>query len=99
MLAGLLGRHPNLHLDLSGLHFERKPALASESGPLAADWKGLLTDHAGRLLAGVDLWAPRLFAPAMLDRLFIWTRRVLGTLPDAAAERIAHQNARRLLRL
>jgi predicted TIM-barrel fold metal-dependent hydrolase len=98
-LAGLLARHPNLHLDLSGMHFERKPALATESGPLGEAWRALLTEHADRAMAGIDLWAPRLFAPAMLDRLMIWTRRILGALPPDVAERVAHRNAARLFRL
>jgi predicted TIM-barrel fold metal-dependent hydrolase len=99
VLAGLLTRHENLHVDLSGMHFLRSPALASEAGPLAAGWRDLLTERADRLLAGIDLWAPALFAPAMLDRLMGWTRRILGELPPAAAERIAHGNAVRLYRL
>lgn len=99
VLAGLLGRHENLRIDLSGMHFLRTPALATESGPLGAAWRDLLTERADRFLAGIDLWAPALFAPAMLDRLMGWTRRVLGELPPAAAEQIAHANALRLYRL
>jgi predicted TIM-barrel fold metal-dependent hydrolase len=99
VLAGLLTRHENLHVDLSGMHFLRTPALATEPGPLGAGWRGVLTERADRFLAGIDLWAPALFAPAMLDRLMGWTRRILGELPPAAAERIAHANAVRLYRL
>jgi predicted TIM-barrel fold metal-dependent hydrolase len=98
-LAGLLARHENLQVDLSGTHFLRTPALATEAGPLGAGWQSLLTERADRFLAGIDLWAPSLFAPAMLDRLMSWTRRILGELPPAAAERIAHANATRLYRL
>ena len=29
----------------------------------------------------------------MLDRLFVWTRRILGELPPDVAERVAHRNA------
>ena len=99
VLAGLLARHANLLVDLSGTHFLRTPALATESGPLGPAWRGLLTERADRFLAGIDLWAPALFAPAMLDRLMSWTRRILGELPPAAAERIAHVNATRVYRL
>lgn len=98
-LAGLLARHDNLHLDVSGMHFQRTPALATEAGPLGAGWKGLLTERADRVLAGIDLWAPALYKPALLDRLMAWTRRVLGELPPDAAERVAHLNAERLFRL
>lgn len=99
VLAGLLARHENLHVDLSGMHFLRTPALATEAGPLGAGWRSLLGERADRFLAGIDLWAPALFAPAMLDRLMDWTRRILGELPPGAAERIAHANAARLYRL
>jgi len=98
-LAALLGRHPNLLLDLSGMHFLRSPALATETGALGEGWKGLLSDNADRVLAGIDIWAPQLLKPEMLDRLMGWTRRVLGELPGDRAERIAHTNAARLLRL
>ena len=99
VLAGLLARHDNLQIDLSGTHFLRTPALATEAGSLGAGWRSLLSERADRFLAGIDLWAPALFAPAMLDRLMGWTRRILGELPPAAAERIAHGNAVRLYRL
>ena len=99
VLDGLLARHENLQVDLSGMHFMRTPALATEAGPLGAGWRGLLTERADRFLAGIDLWAAALFAPATLDRLMGWTRRILGELPPAAAERIAHANAVKLYRL
>jgi predicted TIM-barrel fold metal-dependent hydrolase len=99
VLAGLLARHDNLHVDVSGMHFLRTPALATEAGSLGAGWRDLLTERAERFLAGIDLWAASLFAPAMLDRLMGWTRRILGELPPASAERIAYANAARLYRL
>jgi hypothetical protein len=52
-----------------------------------------------RFLMGIDVWAPRLFEPAMLDRLMKWTRRVLGELPPAVAERVAWKNAATLYRI
>ena len=39
-LAGLLGRHPNLWLDISGMTYIRTPALATESGPLERGMEG-----------------------------------------------------------
>jgi predicted TIM-barrel fold metal-dependent hydrolase len=98
-LARLLGRHENLHLDVSGMHFLRKPALASEHGPLYAAWKELLAVHADRILVGLDVWSPALFRPEVLDQLMTWTRRVLGELPPDAAERVAHASAVRVFRL
>jgi predicted TIM-barrel fold metal-dependent hydrolase len=98
-LEPLLARHPNLVIDLSGMHFQRTPALATEKGPLDPAWKALIEKHPARFVMGIDVWAARLFEPAMLDRLMRWTRRVLGELTPPAAERVAHGNAARLYRL
>jgi predicted TIM-barrel fold metal-dependent hydrolase len=98
-VEGLLGRNPNLLVDLSGMHFQRKPALATETGPLDPAWKALIEKMPDRFLMGVDVWAPRLFEPAMLDRLFAWTRRVLGELRPEVAERVAWKNAAAAFRL
>jgi len=95
-LEGLLARNPNLVIDLSGMHFQRTPRLATEDGPLDPAWKALIERHPERFLMGVDVWAPRLFEPAMLDRLMRWTRRVLGELRPDVAERVAYSNAVRL---
>ena len=98
-VEGLLARNSNLVVDLSGMHFQRKPALATETGPLDPAWKALIEKMPDRFLMGVDVWAPRLFEPAMLDRLFAWTRRILGELKPDVAERVAHRNAAALFRL
>src|SRR5207249_3505274 len=92
-VEGLLARNPNLIVDLSGMHFQRMPALATETGPLDPAWKALLEKMPDRFLMGIDVWAPRLFEPAMLDRLFTWTRRILGELAPGVAEQVAHRNA------
>jgi len=47
---------------------------------------------------GIDVWAPRLFEPATLDRLIGWTRRILGELPPEVAEKVAYRNAARLFK-
>lgn len=99
VLDRLLGRHANLMVDLSGMHFERTPALATEKGPLDPAWKALIDRRADRFLVGIDVWATRLFEPAMLDRLMTWTRRILGELSPEAAARVAHDNAAALFRL
>jgi len=98
-IEGLLGRHSNLVVDLSGMHFQRTPALATEKGPLDPAWKALIGKRADRFVIGIDVWAARLFEPAMLDRLMTWTRRILGELSPEAAERVAHRNAAALFRL
>ena len=97
-LEPLLAHHPNLTIDLSGMHFQRTPALASETGPLDPAWKALVEQMPGRFVMGVDVWAPRLFEPAMLDRLMKWTRRILGELSPSVAEQVAYRNAARLYR-
>ena len=97
-LEPLLARHPNLVIDLSGMHFQRTPALASETGPLDPSWKALIEKMPDRFVMGIDVWAPKLFEPAMLDRLMKWTRRILGELSPAAAEQVAYKNAARLYR-
>jgi predicted TIM-barrel fold metal-dependent hydrolase len=98
-LEPLLARHANLVVDLSGMHFQRTPALASEKGPLDPAWKALIEKHRDRFVMGIDVWAARLFEPAMLDRLMTWTRRILGELSPETAERVAHRNAARIYRL
>jgi predicted TIM-barrel fold metal-dependent hydrolase len=98
-LDGLLARHTNLMVDLSGMHFQRTPSLATEQGPLDPAWKALIDKRADRFLIGIDVWAPRLFEPKMLDRLMTWTRRILGELSPEAAARVAHRNATALFRL
>jgi predicted TIM-barrel fold metal-dependent hydrolase len=97
-LEPLLSRHPNLVVDLSGMHFQRTPALATETGPLDPGWKALIEKMPARFVMGIDVWAARLFEPAMLDRLMKWTRRVLGELSPAVAEQVAYRNAARLYR-
>lgn len=98
-LDRLLLRNPKLFVDLSGMHFQRTPALASETGPLDPGWKALIEKMPDRFMIGMDVWAARLFEPAMLDRLFGWTRRILGELKPDVAERVAHRNAAKLYRL
>jgi predicted TIM-barrel fold metal-dependent hydrolase len=98
-LDRLLFRNPNLFIDLSGMHFQRTPALASETGPIDPGWKALIEKAPDRFMMGVDAGAARLFEREMLDRLFIWTRRVLGELKPDVAARVAHGNAVKLYRL
>jgi predicted TIM-barrel fold metal-dependent hydrolase len=97
-LEPLLARHANLLVDLSGMHFQRTPALATETGPLDPAWKALIEKMPDRFLMGIDVWAPRLFEPTMLDRLMKWTRRVLGELKPDVAQRVGYRNAASLFR-
>jgi len=98
-LDRLLFRNPNLFVDLSGMHFQRTPALATETGPMDPGWKALIEKMPDRFMIGIDAYAARLFEPAMLDRLFAWTRRILGELRPDVAARVAHGNAVKLYRL
>src|SRR6267142_123302 len=98
-LDRLLLRNPNLFVDLSGMHFQRTPALASETGPMDPGWKALIEKMPDRFMIGMDVWAARLFEPSMLDRLFSWTRRMLGELRPDVAERVGHRNAVKVYRL
>ena len=95
----LLGRHANLLFDLSGMHYQRKPALATETGPLDPAWKAVIEKHPDRFLMGIDVWAARLFEPAALDKLMTWTRRILGELKPDVAERVAAKNATAVFKL
>jgi predicted TIM-barrel fold metal-dependent hydrolase len=94
----LLHHLPNLMVDLSGMHVLRTPALATETGPLDHRWKAVIEKMPDRFLMGIDVWAPRLFEPATLDRLMAWTRRILGELRPEAAELVAYKNAARLFK-
>ena len=96
---GLLARNPNLYVDLSGMHFQRKPSLATETGPLDPAWKSVIEKHPDRFLMGIDVWAPRLFEPPALDKLMTWTRRILGELKPDVAERVAVKNASAVFKL
>ncbi|MGH7339882.1 MAG: amidohydrolase family protein [Candidatus Rokuibacteriota bacterium] len=97
-LEPLLAKHANLMVDLSGMHFQRTPRLATETGPIEPVWKRLIEKMPGRFMMGIDVWSPKLFEPAMLDRLMKWTRRILGELSPAVAEQVAYRNAARLYR-
>ncbi len=96
---GLLARNPNLHVDLSGMHFLRKPALATEKGPLDPAWKAVIEKYPDRFLIGIDVWAPRLFEGPTLDKLMAWTRRILGELSPDVATRVASKNAAALFKI
>ncbi len=99
MIQGLLSRNSNLLVDLSGMHYLRTPRLASETGPLDPAWKALIEKFPDRFLMGIDVWSPRLFEPAALDRLMGWTRRVVRELPPEVARQVAYGNAARLFRV
>jgi predicted TIM-barrel fold metal-dependent hydrolase len=99
VLEPLLARNANLKIDLSGMNFQSTPALAKEKGPLDPKWKALITKRPDRFLIGLNVGAAKHFEAPTLDRVMSWTRRILGELPPAVAERVAWQNATRLYHL
>jgi predicted TIM-barrel fold metal-dependent hydrolase len=98
-LEPLLQRNPNLLVDLSGMHFESQPSLATETGPFDPAFKTLIEKMPERFLMGLDVSSPKLFQPDKLDRLMKWTRRILGELKPEVAERVGFKNAAGLLHL
>ncbi len=98
-LEPLLQRNPNLFIDLSGMYFDRKPALATETGPLDPAFKALIERVPERFLIGIDVWSAKEFQPEMVDRVMKWTRRILGELRPDVAERVGYRNAMGLLHL
>jgi hypothetical protein len=81
------------------MHYQRTPRLASERGPLNPAWKALIEKHPDRFLMGIDVWAPRLFELARVDRLMSWTRRILGELAPDVAQKVAYRNAARVFKV
>jgi hypothetical protein len=81
------------------MHFQRKPALATETGPIDSAWKAVIEKYPDRFLMGIDVWAPRLFEASTLDKLMTWTRRILGELKPDVAERVAAKNAAAVFKL
>jgi len=53
MLLGVGGMQPQ---EAAGMHFQRKPSLAKEKGPLDRGWKALITKMPDRFMVGLDLW-------------------------------------------
>jgi hypothetical protein len=95
-LSALLDKYPNLYAEISLVfnpYVERFANLPSNNGKLRPDWKALLVHHADRLMIGTDYTGRR---AEQLPKLATYYRRVLGLLPTAVADKIAHGNFRRL---
>lgn len=96
----MLDAYPNLLVDLSARAYGWMGPLApvTPGAPLLpAEWREVIARHASRVLFGIDLFMTR-FLPLLPQAVRYW-RRLLGELPGAVAEQVAHQNARRLYRL
>jgi predicted TIM-barrel fold metal-dependent hydrolase len=99
MLRRLLGAHPNLFCELSGRESIRRiyrGDAIDEGGVLKPSWKALLEDLPARFVIGTDVDPATLKTYA--EEIGYW-RGILAQLSPAAAVKLAHENAERLLRL
>lgn len=87
-LEDLLGRYPQLYLELS---FRRDVA---PLGKLSDAWRRLFLERPERFLVGMDTYIPGRWAE--LNELADEARRWLAQLPPEAARAIAYENAQRL---
>lgn len=102
IISALMRRHPNLYADISCRNpiIYRQYALADQSliengsGRIKADWKNLFEAFPDRFLLGFDIFEENRYQSltAQVD----YYRSVLGQLSPTTAEKIAHQNAKRI---
>jgi phosphoglycolate phosphatase-like HAD superfamily hydrolase len=91
-VRALLQRYPKLLGELS-----YRPGLTDADGGLSAEWKALLTAMPERFLVGSDTWINARWDD--YENLMRQARRWLGSLPPAAARRIAWDNGAALFGL
>jgi predicted TIM-barrel fold metal-dependent hydrolase len=99
LLRRLLGAHPNLFCDLSGRESIRQIYRGDpidEGGVLKPAWKALLEELPDRFVIGTDIDPATLKTYA--EEIGYW-RGILAQLSPATAEKLAHRNAERLLKL
>ena len=89
-IAPVLARHPNLYADTS----VRDGRFVDEQGRLRAEWRAFFTEHADRVLVGVDTFWTRRWR--RFDEVAAEIRGWLGQLPPAVADKLAHGNGERL---
>ena len=95
-LSSLFDKHPNLFAEISlvfnpyNKRFSNLPIL---DGKLKPDWKALLIRHADRLMIGTDYTSRR---SEQLPNLATYYRKILGMIPEAEANKIAHENFSKL---
>lgn len=88
IVRDLMDRHKNLWADLS-FRYDILPV-----NTLLAPWQALLEDHADRFMLGIDTYEPGRWLK--IAEVMQWQRRLLASLPDAVARKIAHENGERL---
>lgn len=97
LLRQLLQRHSNLYLDLSDrVGPTRYEDRIDDEGQLKSGWKDLLEEYQDRIVIGTDRAKPSVKPYSTVIRYW---REVLPQLSPQAAAKIAHGNARRLLKL
>jgi len=99
MLRRLLVAHPNLFCELSGRESIRRIYRGDpidEGGVLKPAWKALLEDLPDRFVIGTDVDPATIKTYA--EEIGYW-RGILAQLSQAAAVKLAHKNAERLLKL
>jgi predicted TIM-barrel fold metal-dependent hydrolase len=99
LLRRLLQAHPNLFCELSGRESIRRKYRGDpidEGGMLKPTWKALLEEFPDRFVIGTDI------DPATLEtyreEIGYW-RGILTQLSPTTAAKLAHENAKRLLKL
>jgi hypothetical protein len=90
VIAPVLARHPNLYADTS----VRDGRFVDAQGRLRAEWQAFFTEHADRVLVGVDTFWTRRWK--RFDQVAAEIRGWLGQLPPDVAEQLARDNAERL---
>jgi hypothetical protein len=91
-VAARLKRYPRLMGELS-----YRPGLIADGGALAPPWRALLSEQAERFLVGSDTWVNARWSG--YEALMAEARTWLGSLPSAAATRVAWGNAATLFGL
>lgn len=98
-LRQLFQKHPNLFCELSWRDERPGPRTKipiSDGGQLRPAWKELLEEFPDRFVIGTDVSSPSLDGYA---RLIDYWRGILKQLSPETAEKLAHQNAARILKL
>lgn len=102
LVGSLMRRHPNLYADIScrNPYYERNRTLDEQSltdgtGRLKKEWRDLFEEFPDRFLFGLDLGAPARYG--VLDEVISYSRNVLGQLTTSTADKIARENAMKLV--
>lgn len=102
LLKRLFQQHPALFCELSWRDERtiktgwRLPLPISEGGQLRPIWKDLLEEFPERFVIGTDVNPPSIIEYATLIQYW---RKILSQLTPETAEKLAHKNAERILRL